>query len=432
MKPGCEVLQHEAAAHVFTVRNRCDWCAQQASTPKQCAACKSVTFCNRDCFTKAWNTYHKFECSNFAKAIAEPSPPSALRPLILLSIRLISKWRTFRSGKDIEWYNDNKFVTSLCSARDKMTPEELFTLGTAAKRIAEATEDHSTNSQNILEGFANLPFEKLCQEILFLLTKLQVNIAHVCDDELLDLGVALYPYAAITNHSCAPNCAFMFSGTSVVLMALTNIRANEEITVSYCDLSLPSRLRRTKLSNKYFFECSCSRCISNKSEPCEEAMNRIFCPNCAAVCHSAALKCEKCGSDVDGLYDTAAANTQRWEMCSGVLDPHHHVLLEATESRMARALQDQNFEVALDLAQQLVAAYRATLPGKFHPLITVKLAQLGKLQSHLGRTQEAVLTLQQALESATITHPTSSAMTSTHIEPLLGMCRAELRNKSTV
>ncbi|CAE7022737.1 Smyd3 [Symbiodinium sp. KB8] len=89
------------------------------------------------------------------------------------------------------------------------------------------------------------------------------------------LGIGLARRIALMNHSCRPNCEIDYSnnGTAIVV-ALRELRAGEELTISYVDeQSLPVRRRRRALwlmqaplsaMRRYGFHCYCSRCSTER------------------------------------------------------------------------------------------------------------------------------------------------------------------------
>ena len=75
---------------------------------------------------------------------------------------------------------------------------------------------------------------------------------------------ALYPTVACANHSCAPNAEarFVHGTTRLRLVALRNIAAEEEITISYIDENeTGSRMERREALRDYRFVCDCSLCL---------------------------------------------------------------------------------------------------------------------------------------------------------------------------
>ena len=96
------------------------------------------------------------------------------------------------------------------------------------------------------------------------LAVLQRNAHSVCDDELREVGVALYPRAVTAaNHSCRPNIwprvRFTVSKAPVLEYAvLSSVEANKELTHEYADLL--DEHRRESLRKNYGFVCACDEC----------------------------------------------------------------------------------------------------------------------------------------------------------------------------
>lgn len=74
-------------------------------------------------------------------------------------------------------------------------------------------------------------------------------------------GSALFSGLHLLNHSCAPCASVEFEADThrATVRALRPVRAGEELTISYCDESLPADERAAEL-REYCFECRCERC----------------------------------------------------------------------------------------------------------------------------------------------------------------------------
>ena len=74
-------------------------------------------------------------------------------------------------------------------------------------------------------------------------------------------GSAVYTVASLINHSCAPNVDVSFAGNDHDITLRTNqdVRANEQLTISYIDGSLDAHERARQLA-MYGFTCECERC----------------------------------------------------------------------------------------------------------------------------------------------------------------------------
>ena len=85
-----------------------------------------------------------------------------------------------------------------------------------------------------------------------------------CYDRLL----AIYPLAAMINHSCCPNAVRVFGrlpsqnrkSEVMIVHANAHIPKGKEITWSYLPPATPLAVRRGMLLSKYGFTCRCTRC----------------------------------------------------------------------------------------------------------------------------------------------------------------------------
>ncbi len=66
------------------------------------------------------------------------------------------------------------------------------------------------------------------------------------------------------NHSCNPNAAATCDqgNHTVAIVAQRDIRAGEEVTLSYIDESLPYKQRQAELRD-YGFVCRCDKCVAD-------------------------------------------------------------------------------------------------------------------------------------------------------------------------
>ena len=80
------------------------------------------------------------------------------------------------------------------------------------------------------------------------------------------IGSGLYIEPSVLNHSCQPNAATIYFGTTLVLKAIKPIKRGEEITICYVDLEMDRIERQKLLKNSFYFECQCIRCESNDFE----------------------------------------------------------------------------------------------------------------------------------------------------------------------
>ncbi|KAK3680889.1 hypothetical protein B0T22DRAFT_474324 [Podospora appendiculata] len=83
----------------------------------------------------------------------------------------------------------------------------------------------------------------------------------------------MYPGVARANHACRPNAIKPSNDaiSTALLVAIRDITAGEEITISYIE-PLPSQARKAKLLRTWGFTCTCSLCTS---PPAEQAASDV-------------------------------------------------------------------------------------------------------------------------------------------------------------
>ena len=93
-----------------------------------------------------------------------------------------------------------------------------------------------------------------------LTARILINTHTLTTPSLDPLGLCLSPHSALLNHSCTPNAAIIFSGSTLTLRSLAAIPAKSELSISYIDTTNPTSARQSELRSRYFFNCSCSSC----------------------------------------------------------------------------------------------------------------------------------------------------------------------------
>ncbi|XP_014304012.2 histone-lysine N-methyltransferase SMYD3-like [Myotis lucifugus] len=92
------------------------------------------------------------------------------------------------------------------------------------------------------------------------------NSFTICNAEMQEVGVGLYPSMSLLNHSCDPNCSIVFNGPHLLLRAVRDIQAGEELTICYLDMLMTSAERRQQLRDQYCFDCDCARCLTQDKD----------------------------------------------------------------------------------------------------------------------------------------------------------------------
>ncbi|KAJ3324248.1 SET and MYND domain-containing protein 3 [Boothiomyces sp. JEL0866] len=128
---------------------------------------------------------------------------------------------------------------SLVSHIDKIPGDEISELRSKAER--SRIQSHSINAQ------------------IEIMSKFRRNNFTIYDYNLFEVGNGTFCQGSLLNHSCVPNATLIFNKREMVVVALRDIGANEEIFISYID-SIYSYEDRSSLLGKYHFNCICEKC----------------------------------------------------------------------------------------------------------------------------------------------------------------------------
>lgn len=116
------------------------------------------------------------------------------------------------------------------------------------------------NDGRFLDLYPN--YNHLKSKLMSLVTVQYNHWNHIAD------SVSIYLHCSLINHSCAPNAVFIRDQKEGKLYALRNIKAGEEITVSYVTESIGSKLpyneRQLELQT-WMPKCLCDICIMDNT-----------------------------------------------------------------------------------------------------------------------------------------------------------------------
>ena len=166
--------------------------------------------------------------------------------------------------------------------RDGLTRERQYCPSTdGAKAGAHATLSLCTNWEALpgswtqavakaADALNNLVPESLrlpVDQIVALAAGINSNAYGISDPNggrTLNVGFGHFPFAAMLNHSCDPNCAFAGTvGGALTIRAIKPIVAGEELCFSYIDPYQDVVARREELESTKHFVCECTRCIAS-------------------------------------------------------------------------------------------------------------------------------------------------------------------------
>jgi hypothetical protein len=200
------------------------------------------------------------------------------------------------------------------------------------------------------------------------------------------VGVGFYRKSSKINHSCRPNSAVFFDKFSLSLKSLRYIQSNEQITISYIELSKSTKSRRAELMSTYGFLCNCERCRNGQED--EQLL----------------LKKEenyspKLENQADRLYEEALrlGNTScalskekllsAYQIYNQIFGEKHEKLVRVCSKLCHNNVQLSNFDSALKFALRCVPCFEMCYPDLF-PLLGVHYYMIAKLYLYQANEME--------------------------------------------
>ncbi|KAF5383006.1 hypothetical protein D9615_004885 [Tricholomella constricta] len=261
------------------------------------------------------------------------------------------------------------------------------------------------------------------RDLVDIISRFITNTFSIPTPTLTPIGASVSPIIALINHSCEPNAVVVFPRATEVpsiqeplmqVIALRNIRPDEEILTSYIDTTLPKHLRQQSLKETYNFECCCQLCAITPEVDHRES---LFCPKtCGGTCptpteDSSLCRCMKCKTVVtntDAVVDAVRVGQEALDkatalqfkdpkkslqlttnlipiLTSSGLTPSSHPLLALArlhQSLLIASLPSPPTQDSLDDAIRAATRSSTGLSSVLqygHPVRGIALAELGKL-----------------------------------------------------
>ncbi|KAJ5295871.1 hypothetical protein PENANT_c001G05984 [Penicillium antarcticum] len=253
-------------------------------TPCPNACIPDVTWCTETC-RDADQGRHAFECT-WLKRYAAPIRAKwgeydfgmlwvivrllAMRQGQLQHVDIDIRTASSATATEKKWKCGWEGIDSLCGSAETWSHDKVRAWTTLVKKYLQngPVLPHGMASDQVLH--------LICQEEansfgLYPRATGVVPLPYPSVDRGEQFAAAVYPTAAIANHSCLPNITHKPDEQGrMVFTASRDIFAGEECCISYFDLTQHTDLtsRREHLRQSFKFICQCERCVSE--EPVEE------------------------------------------------------------------------------------------------------------------------------------------------------------------
>jgi hypothetical protein len=245
-----------------TLNECCNYCfRKQVSPPLQrCSQCKKAYFCDMACFKNAWLSYHQYVCKNGSSTRhAEDDMDLEMLERVALNVARYRKRINTNKIDPVDGSDETVEVTM----------EAFFSLmGHDQLQQRHVKEQHALLAKEALQKpFIAQQTDLTVDELIHYLNVFKSNNFSIDDTDMFAIGEGTYPIAALFNHSCRPNAVVMFDGALASIHAIEDIEPHTEITIAYVDAAHSRSFRQKSLREKYFFDCTCERCVPNVNRP---------------------------------------------------------------------------------------------------------------------------------------------------------------------
>ncbi|KAL4717853.1 hypothetical protein ACJJTC_001002 [Scirpophaga incertulas] len=431
LKRGDILFSEEPYAWVTLPRDNlqgysCETCCQTEVNPVPCTSCSRSVYCSTECRSRAAELFHKWECTA-CQANIFPTIGIAHLALRVLLISAgkgfpsvpISATETTTASDLFSAYENVDNITiykkdsppfyrmfNLITNFEKMNSSDYIQYALTAIMLTFYLEEYTSFFEflefRIPHNLSSLHLRIFAASVLLRAMGQLVCNGHaaltltLCEDEdsRMENGhastiserevrraTAIYPSAAMMNHSCDPNIINTFYKGRLVVVCGREIGAGGEVLNCYGPHRSrePASHRRTALRAQYMFTCTCSVCVDADRRDFVYLFSAYACQTCKGpvICNpdiNGTTHCIQCGSDFkierametlerakELLSDSRQAGTsaERCEKAHSALKlqqlvwHRHHTSLRESADKVARLYADfGDFSRSVELIKQ--------------------------------------------------------------------------------
>ncbi|CAK9830542.1 SET and MYND domain-containing protein 4 [Anthophora retusa] len=397
--------------------------------PIPCPTCLNTFYCNENCLTEAWSSYHCWEC---------PGSQMKLWKEIGIGYLALKVLLTCTTTIDVIKFNE---IQNLVTNFDKVSMDNLTVYGITAIMLTtyllEYTNFFKTNNleeclvNKFLDNSFNSNFNILTDNdkqlyvsslllryILQLIgnghaiTKSSTNDSSMNQDIV---ATGIYPSASMMNHSCDPNIINIFVDQYLIVRASRDIKKHEEVFNCYGPhyRHMTTENRQKILNSQYCFICKCKPCTVPTLQYFLERFTATKCLKCnGALCNIRnCIYCLDC-NDKSQIYPLSK-------------------IIQANEIFQAAqaCINLGKTEEALEKLKKCLCIRRKIL-YKHNEDITMTLNLMGEIYKTIGQWINSIASLESTLPAITERFGSSSTEFSDQLNDLIDVCLIYLEKES--
>ncbi|KAG5898028.1 hypothetical protein JTB14_001740 [Gonioctena quinquepunctata] len=259
---------------------RCHNCGIACKLFYTCGGCNVCIFCSRNCLRVAYKNYHRYECYGLQRHFwsMEDTDYSYLAFRMMLygaskefntDIEDSSYYGSSANNYPFIYKLETNFMQMSCAKINKMLYSAVKNLIYLIKKTSFFNQfKGSCDLEDIQKYVGGLMVKHYCQaQMNNVILKYPNYKLEFGFNVVSGSGKAICPTIALLNHSCSPNAVVIVFSEYVVVKCLKPIKAGEEITICYSEVSALMTVNERQLITREIlgFTCQCSFCEFEKT-----------------------------------------------------------------------------------------------------------------------------------------------------------------------
>ena len=288
LKAGHVIMRNFPMATQLFANNRdgfCSYCLTTKPSLLRCSQCKMVWYCSKECQRLDWKKSggHFLECSllRFISTSNSDWDNEAMQDMCLF----IRTWWYLGQHESCQQMGPSHSPTKLikCGHAHWLLMDEDFFLHQHAHKYKQMSLFLEKFMQVTMDATMKKRPSINSTDIMAFWRKFHSNNFSIFNSVLTSFAAGVYPYAALLNHSCAPNCIVRFQIQSkqrpiLEIVAAKDIQMGDELCHSYIDIIQGLNHGTDKILNQQYGwpSCGCSTCRCPKSNNGQNSNVIIF------------------------------------------------------------------------------------------------------------------------------------------------------------
>ncbi|CAK1553964.1 unnamed protein product [Leptosia nina] len=317
----------------------CDMCCEPDINPIPCSECSRSVYCSVECRSQAYAMFHKWECAGAQSDLfstigiahlalrvllisAHHGFPSTLKHLqkpqtasdLFKSYIQVDKLQIYKCDRP-DFYRMFNLVTNF----DKMNNSDYIQYAVTATMLTLYLEKYTTFFETVFKSSSTLCDKEMrlfaaalmlrglgqlvCNghATLSLTTTNEYDNGRTITEREVRRATAIYPSAAMMNHSCDPNIINTFYRNRLIIRCSRELSPGAQVFNCYG----PHRARETtaqrraQLRAQYMFHCMCSACADSERRQFVVLFSAYACQSCKGpvTWHGKNAQCQQCHAD---------------------------------------------------------------------------------------------------------------------------------------